>query len=67
MLGNIGIGGIRVFLILLWITALLSVATVVLYRLRFKIAFTIVASLGLLSLALTAWTYYSIWGFVWFR
>jgi hypothetical protein len=54
-------------LVLLWITALSSVATVVLYKLRFKVAFASVASLGLISLALTAWAYYSIWGFVWLR
>jgi hypothetical protein len=67
MLGSLGIAAVRFFLVLLWITALSSVATVVLYKLRFKVAFAIVASLGLISLALTAWAYYSIWGFVWLR
>lgn len=67
MLGSIGIAAIRTFLVLVWITALSAVATVVLYKLRFKLAFTIVASLELVFLALSAWAYFSIWGFVWFR
>jgi len=67
MLGSIGIAAIRTFLALVWITALASVATIVFYKLRFKVAFTIAATLGLVSLALTAWAYYSIWGFVWLR
>ena len=65
MLGSIGIAEIRIFLVLVWITALSSVATVVLYKLQFKAAFTIIASLGLAFLALAAWAYFSIWGFVW--
>ena len=60
MLGSIGIAKIRMFLVLMWITALSSVATVVLYKLHFKTAFTIIASLGLAFLALAAWAYFSI-------
>lgn len=67
MLGSIGIAEIRIFLGLVWTAALSSVATVVLYKLHFKAAFTIIASLGLASLALAAWAYLSIWGFVWLR
>ena len=67
MLGSIGIAAIRMFLLLVWIAPAAAVATVVLYKLRFKIAFAIVASLGLVSLALAMWAYFSIWGFVWFR
>jgi hypothetical protein len=67
MLGGIGIASIRIFLVLVWITAVAAIATVVLYKFRFKVAFAIVASFGLISLALTAWAYFSIWGFVWFR
>ena len=67
MLGSIGIAAIRIFLILVWITVLSSVATVVYYKLRFRVAFAIVASVDFVSLVLTAWAYYSIWGFVWLR
>ncbi len=67
MLGSIGIAAIRIFLILVWITVLSSVATVVFYKLRFRVAFAIVASVDFVSLVLTAWAYYSIWGFVWLR
>jgi len=67
MLGSIGIAAIRIFLILVWITVLSSVATVVFYKLRFRIAFAIVASVDFVSLVLTAWAYYSIWGFMWLR
>ncbi len=67
MLGSIGIAAIRIFLVLVWITVLSSVATVVFYKLRFRVAFAIAASLDLVSVALTAWAYYSIWGFVWLR
>jgi hypothetical protein len=65
MLGNIGIAEIRIFLALVWTTALATVATVVLYKLRLKIAYAIVASLDAISLALALWAYFSIWGFVW--
>jgi len=67
VLGSIGIAAIRIFLILVWITVLSSVATVVFYKLRFRIAFAIVASVDFVSLVLTAWAYYSIWGFMWLR
>lgn len=67
MLGSIGIAAIRIFLILVWITVLSSVATVVFYKLRFRVAFAIVASVDFGSLVLTAWAYYSVWGFVWLR
>lgn len=48
---------IRMFLVLVWITALSCVATVISYGLRFRRAFAIVSSLGLVSLALMAWVY----------
>jgi hypothetical protein len=67
MLGSIGIAAIRIFLVLVWTTAFAAVATVVFYRLHFKIASQIAASLGLVSLALAIWAYFSIWGYVWFR
>jgi len=67
MLGSIGIAEIRVFLVLVWMTAVAVVATVLCYKFRFRVAFAIVASFGLVSLALMAWAYFSIWGFVWFR
>lgn len=67
MLGSIGIAAIRIFLILVWITVLSSVATVVFYKLRFRVALAIVANVDFFSLVLTSWAYYSIWGFVWLR
>jgi hypothetical protein len=67
MLGSIGIAELRIFLALAWITALASLATTVFYRLHFKVAFTIAATLDLVSFALTAWAYFSVWGFVWLR
>jgi hypothetical protein len=48
---------IRLFLVLVWVTALLCAATVVLYKLRFRRAFAIISSLGLFSAALMAWLY----------
>ena len=54
MLGSIGIAAICIFLILVWITVLSSVATVVFYKLRFSVAFAIVASVDFVSLVLTA-------------
>ena len=56
---------IRIFLILVWITALSCVAMVILYKLRFRRTFAIVSTWGLVSLALMAWVYFNIWGFVW--
>jgi len=67
MLGNIAIAAVRIFLIFAWGTAVAAIAIVVLYRLRLKTAFAIVAYSGLLSLALAVWAYYSIWGYVWLR
>ena len=51
---------IRVLLVLVWITALSFVATLILYKLRFRRAFAIVSSLGLVSLALMAWVYFNL-------
>ena len=51
---------IRLFLILVWITALSCIATVILYKLRFRRAFAIVSSLGLFSVALMAWLYFNL-------
>jgi hypothetical protein len=51
---------IRLFLILVWITALSCIATVILYILRFRRAFALVSSLGLFSVALMAWLYFNL-------
>jgi len=67
MLGGMGMAEIRIFLALLWATAFSAVATLLLYKLHFKMASKIAASLGLVSLALAVWAYFSIWGFVWFQ
>lgn len=67
MLGGVGIAEIRIFLVLVWTTAVSAVATVVFYKLHFKVASKIVGSLGLVSLVLAIWAYFSIWGFGWFR
>jgi len=67
MLGNIAIAAVRIFLILAWSTALAAIVTVVLYKLHRRKAFAIVAYSGVISFALTAWAYYSIWGYVWLR
>ena len=67
MLGSIDIAAVRIFLFLAWCTAVAAIATIVLYQLRFRTAFAIVAYSGLISLALTVWAYYSIWGYVWLR
>jgi hypothetical protein len=67
MFGTIDVAAIRVFLILMWTSAGALVATVILYRLHRRNAFAIAAYSGLISLALTAWAYYSIWGYVWLR
>lgn len=65
MLGDVSIAEVRVFLILVWTSVAAVIATVVLYRLHFRRAFAIVAYSGLISIALTAWAYFSIWGYVW--
>jgi hypothetical protein len=67
MLGSIDVAAVRIFLILAWSTVAAAVATVVLYKLHLRTAFAIVAYSGLISLALTVWAYYSIWGYVWLR
>ena len=51
---------IRLLLVLVWITALSCVATVILYKLRFRKTFAVVSSLSLISLALMAWVYFNI-------
>jgi len=51
---------IRLLLVLVWITALSCVATVILYKLRFRKTFAIISSLGLISVALMAWVYFNI-------
>jgi len=67
MFGTIDVAEIRVFLVLLWISAAASIGTVVFYRLHSRKAFAIAAYSGVITLALTAWAYYSIWGYVWLR
>jgi len=67
MLGDISIAEVRVFLILVWTSATAVIAAVVLYRLHFRKAFAVAAYSGLISIALTAWAYFSIWGYVWAR
>ena len=67
MLGSIAIAAVRIFLILAWSTALAAIATAVLYKMHLRTAFAVVAYSGLISLALTVWAYYSIWGYVWLR
>jgi hypothetical protein len=58
---GIGAAEIRAFLILLWSTLGLVVATVVLYRLHIKAATNIVGGVALAFIALTTWAYLSIW------
>ncbi len=65
MLGDIGIAEVSVFLMLVWVSAAAVIATVAFYRLHFRKAFAIAAYLGLISLALAVWAYFSIWGYVW--
>ena len=67
MLGGIGIAEISIFLVLVWTAAVSVIVTVVFYKLHFKVASEIAASLGIVSLALAIWAYFSIWGFAWFR
>jgi len=67
MLGGMGMAEIRIFLALVWATAFSAVAALLFHKLHFKMAFRIAASLGLVSLALALWAYFSIWGFVWFQ
>lgn len=65
MLGSLAIAAIRVFFILVWMSAGALMATVIFYRLHRRIAFAVAAYSGLISSALAAWAYYSIWGYVW--
>jgi hypothetical protein len=67
MLGDISIAELRVFLILVWISATTAIATAVLYRLHLRREFAVAAYSGLISVALTAWAYFSIWGYVFVR
>jgi hypothetical protein len=67
MLGDIGIAEVRVFLLLVWSSVAAVIATVILYRLHIRKAFAIAAYSGLISIVLTAWAYFSIWGYIWAR
>jgi hypothetical protein len=67
MFGTIDVAEVRVFLVLLCISAGALIGTVVFYRLHRRKAFAIAAYSGVISLALAAWAYYSIWGYVWLR
>ena len=67
MLGDIGTAELLIFLILVWNAVGGAVATIVLYRLRFRKAFVIAASSSLISLVLAAWAYFSIWGYITFQ
>jgi len=62
-----GIAAIRTFLTLVWIDAVSGVAFAVLYKFHSRIASRLTAGLLAVSLALTGWAYFSIWGFVWFH
>jgi hypothetical protein len=67
MLGTIDVAAIRVFLIFLWTSAAALIAAVVFFRLHRRKAFAIAAYSDVIFVALTAWAYYSIWGYVWLR
>jgi hypothetical protein len=67
MFGTIAFAEVRVFLILVWISAAALIATAILYRLHRRQAFAIAAYSGVISVALAVWAYYSIWGYVWLR
>ena len=67
MLGDISIAEVRVFLLLVWISVAAMIATVILYRLHIRKAFAIAAYSGLISIVLTTWAYFSIWGYIWAR
>jgi hypothetical protein len=64
MLGDISIAEVRVFLLLVWTSVAAVIATVILYRLHIRKAFAIAAYSGLISIALAAWAYFSIWGYI---
>jgi len=67
MLGDISVAEIRVFLLLVWTSVAAVIATVILYRLHIRKAFAIAAYSGLIAIGLTAWAYFSIWGYSWAR
>jgi len=67
MLGDISIAEVRVFLLLVWTSIAAVIATAILYRLHIRKAFAIAAYSGLISIVLTAWAYFSIWGYIWAR
>lgn len=67
MFGSLAIAAIRVFFLLVWISAGALTATVIFYRLHRRTAFAIAAYSGAISIVLAAWAYYSIWGYVWLR
>lgn len=64
MLGDISIAAVRVFFILAWVSATTAIGTAVLYKLHLRKAFAIAAYSGVISLVLTVWAYFSIWGYV---
>ena len=64
MLGDVGIAEIRMFLILTWISVAAAIAAAVFYKMHLRKAFAIAAYSGIISLALTTWAYFSIWGYV---
>jgi len=63
MLGDISIAEVAVFLILLWVSGVTAAAAISLYKFHFRKAFAIAAYSGAISVALTAWAYFSIWGY----
>ena len=63
MLGDIGIAEIRMFLILTWTSVAAAIAAAVFYKMHFRKAFAIAAYSGVITLALTTWAYFSIWGY----
>ena len=67
MLGDISIAEVRVFLVLVWTSVAAVIATAIFFRMHIRKAFAIAAYSGLISIALTAWAYFSIWGYVWVR
>ena len=67
MLGTIDVAAIRVFLFFVWTSAAALIATVIFFRLHRRKAFAVAAYSDVIFMALTAWAYYSIWGYVWLR
>jgi hypothetical protein len=64
---HIGIAGIRMFLILLWITIVSVIGTIAFHLFHLKKVSRIVGTLAIVSFVLMTWAYFSIWGFVWFH